>query len=591
MSLEAWITLGVIVVIIFVLMREMVLPSAAILGGTVFLFLVGVIDSGQAFAGFSNEAPFIIGALLVLARAVDLSGLLQPIVGALFGKTTGTRAILTRLLFPVAGSSAFMNNTTIVAMSAPPVMELARQRALPPSRFLIPLSYAAVLGGVITTIGTSTNLTVSGLLGQAGLPTLGLFEITPVGLPVALVGVAAIVIFAPRLLPDRGENRPQIVDGGREFTVSMQVMAGGPLDGQTVEQGGLRRLQGVFLVEIEREEQVIAPVAPEETLQGGDRLTFVGRVDDIVDLQRMRGLMSTESPQLQRLGGARHAFYEVVVGSSDLVGRTLRQAGFRGRYNAAVLAINRQGQRVQAKLGEVPLHTGDTLLVLADAGFRDRWRDSREFLLIAPLSGVPPTRPRKAALVGATVVGFVALTGTGTLTLLQGALLVPLVLVGTGAVSVAEARRAIDLNLLVLIAASFGLGAAVEASGLGQVIADAMLAAAAPLGPLAVLGAVFLATILLTELVSNNAAAVLIFPVALATAAGLGVDPRPFVLVVLFGASLSFLTPIGYQTNMMVYGLGGYRFMDFPRLGAPVIVAAGAVALLLVPIFFPLRPL
>lgn len=591
MTIEAWITLGVIIVIIVALMREMVLPSAAILGGTVFLFLVGIIDAPRAFAGFSNEAPFIIGSLLVLARAVDLSGLLQPIVGALFGSATGTRAILTRLLFPVAGSSAFMNNTTIVAMTAPPVMELSRQRAMPPSRFLIPLSYAAVLGGIITTIGTSTNLTISGLLGQAGMPRLGLFEITPVGLPAALIGVAAIVVFAPRLLPDRGENRPELTDDGREFTVSMQVVEGGPLDGLSIEQAGLRRLRGVFLVEVERDGNVIAPVAPDQQLLGGDRLTFVGRVDDIVDLQRMRGLVSTERTQLERLGGGRHAFYEVVVGASELVGRTLRQAGFRGRYNAAVLAINRQGQRVEAKLGEVPLHIGDTLLILADGGFRERWRDSREFLLIAPLSGVPPTRPRKAALVAITVGGFVALTGTGVLTLLQGALLVPLVLIATRALSVSEARRSVDLNLIVLIAASFGLGAAVEASGLGDVIAGALLAGAAPLGPVAVLAAVFLATILLTELVSNNAAAVLIFPVALATAAGLGVDPRPFVLVVLFGASLSFLTPIGYQTNMMVYGLGGYRFMDFPKLGAPIIVAAGAAVLVLVPIFFPFQPI
>ncbi|CAN5589108.1 SLC13 family permease [soil metagenome] len=591
MTIEAWITLGVISVIVFVLMREMVLPSAAILGGTVALLLIGIIDARQAFAGFSNEAPFIIGSLLVLARAVDLSGLLQPIVAALFGSVSSSRALLARLLFPVAGSSAFLNNTTIVAMTAPPVMELSRQRDMAPSRFLIPISYAAVLGGIITTIGTSTNLTVSGLLGQAGLPTLGLFEITPVGLPVALAGVAAIVLLAPRLLPDRGESRPEFVDGAREFTVGMAVVAGGPLDGQTVEGGGLRRLRGVFLVEIERGGQVIAPVAPNEPLRGGDRLTFVGRVDDIIDLQRMRGLVSSESTQLERLGGDRHAFYEVVVGASELVGRTLRQAGFRGRYNAAVLAINRQGRRIEAKLGEVPLHTGDTLLVLADPGFNDRWRDSREFLLIAPLQGVAPTRPRKAALVAAVVVGFVVLTGTGILSLLQGALLVPLLLIGTRALSVAEARRAIDLNLLVLIAASFGLGAAVEASGLGQVIASGLLSVAAPLGAVAVLGAVFVATILLTEMVSNNAAAVLIFPVAMATAAGLGVDPRPFVLVVLFGASLSFLTPIGYQTNMMVYGLGGYRFLDFPRLGLPIILVAGTVALLLVPIFFPLRPI
>jgi di/tricarboxylate transporter len=595
MTPEAWITLAVVIAVIVALARELVQPAAAVLGGTVTLFLLGVIDGAQAFAGFSNEAPIIVASLLVLARAVDLSGVLQPIVSAIFGRLSSTRAMLARLAFPVAASSGFLNNTTIVAMAAPSVIELSRRKAIPPSRFLIPLSYAAVLGGLITTIGTSTNLTISGLMTRAGMPGLDLFEITPVGLPVAIAGVVTIVLLAPRLLPDRGERRPELGDGGREFTVTMRVLERGPLDGATVEEGGLCHLHGVFLVEVAREKKVVAPVAPNEVLRGGDELTFVGRVDDIVDLQRMRGLVSSERTQLDQLGGGGHVFHEVVVGESDLVGRTLKQIGFRVRYAAAVLAIHRQGQPIHAKLGEVPLRLGDTLLVLADAGFRDRWRDSRDFLLIAPLSGIPPTHRRKAPLVAAIVIGFVVLTGIGLpgigpLPILHGALLTALALVATGVLSVPQARRAIDLNVVVLIAASFGLGAAVETSGLGAVVADGLLAISLPFGPLGALAGVLLATIILTELVSNNAAAVLVFPVAVATALTIGMDPRPFIIAVLFGASLSFLTPVGYQTNLMVYGLGNYRFTDFPRLGLPVILVAGTLVLLLLPLVFPLQP-
>jgi di/tricarboxylate transporter len=480
-------------------------------------------------------------------------------------------------------------------MTVPPVIELSRRRALPASRFLIPVSYAAVLGGVITTIGTSTNLTVSGLLQQQGMPALDLFEITPVGLPVAIAGAAVIILLGPRLLPDRGEERPSSLEGVREFTVTMRVVGGGSLDGVSIEEGGLRHLHGVFLAEVERAGKPIAPVAPTEILRADDLLTFVGRVDDIVDLQRMRGLVSSERTQLEQLGGRGQLFYEAVVGDSDLVGQTLKSTGFRARYGAAVLAIHRQGHRIDAKLGEVPLRLGDTLLVIGDAGFRERWRDSRDFLLVASLSGTPPAGSRRAALVAAIAIGFVFLTGVGLpglgpVPILHGALLVPLALVATRAMSITDARRAIDLNLIVLIAASFGLGAAVESSGLGAAIAGGLLTFLAPFGLVVALAAVYLATIMLTEIVSNNAAAVLLFPVAVATAAGLGVDPRPFVVTVLFGASLSFLTPVGYQTNLMVYGLGGYRFLDFTRLGAPVTLVAGVGVIALVPIFFPFTP-
>lgn len=590
MTLEAWLTLAVIVAVIVVLAREMVQPATAVLGGVVCLLLLGVITPAQAFSGFSSEAPIVIAALLVLGRAVELSGLLQPVAGAIFGGLTSVRLLTARLVLPIVASSAFLNNTTIVAMTAPTVIELSRRRRLSASRFLIPLSYAALLGGVITTIGTSANLTISGLLMKQGLPALGLFEITPVGLPVALCGAVVIILLAPRLLPDRADTRPEFAEGGRDFTVSMRVVDHAALDGVSVEEAGLRSLRGVFLVQIEREGALVAPVPPTERLHGGDLLTFVGRVDDIVDLQRMRGLVSAEHTHLTRLGRGTHVFYEVVVGSSDLLGRTLKDVGFRGRYSAGVLAIHRAGRPVDAKLGEVRLHMGDTLLVLADRDFRDRWRDSRDFLVISPLAGTPPTIRTKAPIVAAIGIAFVVLTGLGILPLLNGALLTALLLVATRAIDVGQARRAIDLNLVVLIAASFGLGAAVQSSGLAAAIASGLLAVFAQFGPLGALAGILLATIALTEVISHNAAAVLLFPVALATAAGLGLQPLPFVLAVLFGASLSFLTPVGYQTNLMVYSLGNYRFLDFPRLGAPLIVVVATVVLVLLPVFFPFTP-
>jgi di/tricarboxylate transporter len=589
MSGEAWITLAVIVALVVVLARELTRPAFAILAATIFLFLIGIIDADAAFSGFSNEAPLVVAALLVVARAVDLSGLVGPVVRALFGAATNQRVLLARLVFPLAGVSAFLNNTTLVAMTIPAVLDLCQRRGISPSRFLIPVSYAAVLGGVITAVGTSTNLTVSGLLRESEMQPLGLFELAPVGVAIAAIGCALMVLLAPRLLPERGTVREALApQRERAFTVSMRVVPDGPMDGLTVQEAGLRHLHGVFLVEIERREARLAPIGPEHSLEGGDILTFVGRVDDVVDLQRLRGLESTEARQVDALANRARSFFEAVVGADEaLAGRTLEEVGFRSQYGAAVLAIRRAGQPVDAKLGEVRLRMGDTLLLLADGGFRNRWRDARDFLLIAPVQGLPPFQSRRAIPVGIIGVGFVLLTGLGIVPILQGALAAALLIIATGALNIRQAYAAIDLDIVLLIAAAFGLGTAVQETGLGAAIADLLLTFFLPFGLVGALAGVLLATMAMTELISNNAAAVLLFPVAVATAAVTGSDPRPFVIAVAYGASLSFLTPIGYQTNLMVYGVGGYRFADFTRLGIPLNLATIAVGLLLIPLFFP----
>jgi di/tricarboxylate transporter len=589
-SSDAWLTLAVLVATIVTLARELLAPAPTVLVALTTLLVAGVVTPGAAFIGFSNPAPITVAALYVLARAVEKTGGLQPILSATLGHGTGLRSALARLLFPTAAASAFLNNTPIVAMLAPQVTEWAQRRNLSPSRFLMPLSFAAIVGGLLTAVGTSTNIVVSGLLVEHGQQPIGMFELTRVGLPIAAFGVLLLVALSPHLLPERRPPRHEFAEGFREFVVNMTVVPGGALEGKAVAAGGLRHLQGVFLVEIERGEELIAPVSPRTVLHGEDRLTFVGKADTVVDLQSTRGLVSTEEAHVAEFDTMRHTFFEVVVGAaSPLAGKTLREARFRGRYQAAVVAIHRAGVRVKAKLGDVRLHVGDTLLLLADPGFQDRWRHRNDFLLVSRLGGSPPAVTRRAWLVGSIAFAMVLAAGTGLMPILEASLVSAVVLVALGILTPGEASGSIDLDVILVIAGAFGLGQAMEVSGLAELLASALVTGFDGLGDRAVLLGVVLATIALTELITNNAAAILVFPIALSTATSLDMEPRGFAVAVAVAASASFLTPIGYQTNMMVYGPGGYRFGDYARLGLPLTALVILISVWVIPVLWPLR--
>jgi len=571
MTWQAWLTLAVALATIVSLARDLISPVSAMMGAAVIVLVAGIVTPNEAFAGFGNPAPMTVAALYILARAVEKTGLLNPLVYGLLGRGGDGRATLTRLLVPAAFASAFLNNTPIVAMLIPVVLAWCERNRASASTYLMPMSFAVVMGGVMTAIGTSTNLVVSGMLEKQGLAPMGLFEISPVGVPVALVGLGVLILTAKWLLPNRTPVRDQLEEDYREFIIDMEVVPDGPLAGRGVEDAGLRNLQGVFLLQIERDGDVIAPVGPGTVLRSRDRLSFVGRVDMILDLQRMRGLQSAEQRQITHFDTTRHTFYEAVVGSaSPLVGQTLREVEFRSRYQAAVVAIHRSGERVNAKLGDVKIKVGDTLLLLADHEFHARWRDRSDFLLVAPLGGSPPGVSRKAWLVGLVTLAVVGVAGAGLLPILQAALIGVAVLIGSGVLTAGEARNAVDLDVIIVIAASFALGTAIEKSGLAEGLAHGVVSVFGSGGTAAVLLGVVLATVLLTELITNNAAAALMFPIAFATAQQLGVDPRGFAIAIAVSASNSFLTPIGYQTNTMVYGPGGYRFGDYVRLGFPL---------------------
>jgi len=404
MTLDAWLTVAVLTVVLVLLTTERTPPALAVLGGVVALLALGVLSPEDALAGFSNPAPFSVAALYVVARAVEKTGAIQPFLRSALEGVQSTRRALARLLLPVASTSAFLNNTPIVAMIAPQVSAWAQRTDQAPSRFLMPISFAAILGGVVTAIGTSTNLIASGLMEAHGMPPMEMFEITLVGGAVAASGVAYLVLAAPKLLPERGTPGEALESAAREFVVEMEVVAGGPLDGAQVEAGGLRNLQGVFLTEVRRGGEVIAPARPDTVLHGKDVLVFVGRADVVLDLRNKPGLRSAEHKHAEAFHAAGHTYFDAVVGpSSPLVGATLREAEFRSRYQGAVLGIHRSGAPIRAKLGAVRLHVGDMLLVLSDEGFRERWRDRPDFLLIAHRGGLAPTSTVQAWLVGAVL--------------------------------------------------------------------------------------------------------------------------------------------------------------------------------------------
>ena len=580
---DAWTTLAVLAVAFGLLLWDRLAPAAVVLAATFVLLVLDVIDTNQALSGFANPAPITVAALYVLARAAQKTGLLAPVTSKILG--TGKRPRdLVRLLVPAASASSVLNNTPLVAMLTPDVVGWAERRGVAASKFLMPLSFATILGGTVTVLGTSTNLVVSGLLVDRGDEPFGLFEITPIAGPAAIAGLVVLVASAWWLVPERRTASEQAAAEVREFVVTMEVVPDGPLDGVAVTDSGIIDRRHVFLVEITRETRTMSPVDLDTQLRGGDRLTFAGQVDQIVELHRLRGLRSTEQEHLDAVASPAHGLYVAVVGrTSPLAGRGLADVRFLARYQAAVLAIHRDGQRLTDEPRDVRLRAGDALLLLADDNFPANWGESRDFLVVTPIHSDPPTASSQAGIVAAVTVGMVLLAAFGILPILEAALLAAATLVMTRVLTADELRESVDVDVVVLIAAAFGLGAAMQNTGLAEAIARGSVSLFDGFGSFGVVLGLLLAVSVLTELITNNAAAVVVFPIATSVAAQTGLDPRTMAIALAVAASCSFLTPIGYQTNTIVYGPGGYRFTDYLRVGLPLnLTVVVAVAFLTV---------
>jgi di/tricarboxylate transporter len=486
-----------------------------------------------------------------------------------------------------AALSAFMNNTPVVALMVPAIRDWAKKHRLSVSKLLMPMNDAVVLGGLCTLIGTSTNVVVSGLVAAKRGHGLGMFDITWLGVPLLLAGLVYLVIASKHLLKDR---RPPVSesDDPRQYSLEMLVEAGSPLVGRTIEEAGLRGLGGVYLMEIDRGGHVIAAVAPSERLESGDRLVFVGVVDSVVELQKIRGLRPA-TDQVFKLDDPRseRVLVEAVVSSScPLVGSTIRGGRFRSTYDAVVIAVARDGERLRMKIGDITLEPGDTLLLEASPGFLERQRSNRHFYLVSEVSGFTPPRHDQAWIACTVLAGMVLAAALELVPMVAAALVAAAVMLATRCLSSNEARRSIEWESLLLIAASFGLAKAMEKTGLDEAVARSTIAAAGD-HPHAVLAAIYFVAMLFTELMSNNAAAVLVFPIAWQTAADMGLNPMPFVMAITVAASCGFATPMGYQTNLMIYGPGGYKFSDYVRFGGPLNLLVMALTVALAPIIWP----
>ncbi|MGQ9427237.1 SLC13 family permease [Gilvimarinus sp. F26214L] len=583
---DAILTLSVLGFVLTTLVLTRVSADLVLMAALVVLLVAGVLTPVAALVGFANPGVITIATLYIVAAGLKETGAVQWIARMLLGHPTSERHAQFRLLAPTGILSAFMNNTAVVAMFIPAVQDWAQRLGTSASKLLLPLSYAAILGGTCTLIGTSTNLVVDGLLQSQLDIQLGLFEVAWVGVPLLLVGGAFLVLFAPRLLPDRGGLSEEL-DQVREYGVEVEVMEGGPLVGKTIAEAGLRALTYGYLTEIDRAGRLLTAVGPEWVLEARDKLYFVGAPECASELRRIQGLKPANG-SVHKLAVENHqrCLVEVVLGPEfPHLGKTIRDSRFRTRFNAVILSLSRGGKRVPGKLGDITFKMGDTLLLETGQQFVEQYRFRRDFLLVSALNDSTPPDFSKAPRALVILLLMVAASASGLLQIIEAAFVAAGLMIMTGCITASRARRSVDLPVLVVIAASFALGNAMTITGAAAWMADGLLGLAAT--PLLALIVVYVLTAVFTEVITNNAAAVLMFPIALAVSERLDVNFLPFAIAVMMAASASFVTPLGYQTNLMVYGPGRYRFTDYMKIGLPLSLLVGVVAISVIPLVWP----
>jgi di/tricarboxylate transporter len=601
LNFEMCATLAILAALLYGLVRD--LPTDVLfVGAVVLLAALGIIKPEEAFGGFANAGMLTVAALFIVAAALRETGVMDLVGERFLGHVETEGKALFYMAAVLIPSAMVLNNTPKVALLVPVLIAWCRKRRISPSRLLMPLSFLSILGGTCSLIGTSTNLVVQGLLLKAGgvlspsdphryqLRPMSMFEIGYVGLPCALLGATYVLTVGRRLLPDRKELIEQLEESRREYLVEMLVQPGCRLAGKAIGDAGLRHLPGLFLIEIDRDGESIGPVGPDEVILANDRLVFTGIVSTIVDLEKIPGLVPAAdaryevSPEKQR---GRRLCEAVISPSSPLVGQTVRDADFRALYDAAVVAVHRNGARLTNKVGDIELHAGDTLLLQAGPDFSRAFRNNPDFYLVSDVEDSRPVRYDRAWFAAVIFLAMIAAFVSGKVDIMLAAFLAAGGMVACRCISPGDARRSLDLPVLLAIGASFGVGRALEESGVAKLFAEQLVLVTRPWGPTATLAAIYFGTMVLNELISNNAAAALAFPFCLESARLLGVHERPFIMAVTLAASYAFASPIGYQTHMMVFGPGGYRFTDFVRVGVPLNLLMMTAAMILIPWIWP----
>ncbi|MDP3070482.1 MAG: SLC13 family permease [Opitutaceae bacterium] len=578
-------------------LREKIPPDLVALSLFVIVVAAKLVPVNEAFAVFSNPAPITVAAMFVLSAALVRCGALDYLAGPLDKVAVlPYQLVLFLLMAVVAFVSAWINNTPVVVVFVPVVLNLARRMGLPASKFLIPISYAAVLGGITTLIGTSTNLVANGILVSRGERGLGMFELAWVGIPTAIIGAIYLSLAGKKLLPDR-ETLTSILseEERREYLTEAYVPAASPLIGKSLQAAGVTRARGFRVIEVVRDGVGIDVDSALTPLREGDRLVIACRPSGIAQARSTPGFDFTAEAGLEQIASHESVVFEgAVAPNASIIGQSVSELNFRQRFRVVVLAIHRSGQNVREKLETLPLQMGDILLMMGTEQAINSLRQGDDIILFDKPPLPSWSLHKRIPLVLATIAGVVLGETLGILPIQAGAIAGAVLLCLTGCIKPREAYESIEWQLLFLIFGMLALGLAMEHTGAAAWLAHNIVEGidhfvAAPHKPMVMLACVYLVTMVLTEVLSNNAVAALMLPIALGLAAESGLAARPLAIAVIMGASAAFATPIGYQTNTYIYGIGGYKFRDFVKVGVPLNILCFIVAMIVIPLVWPLH--
>jgi di/tricarboxylate transporter len=559
---------------------EILRPSVSFLLAVLIFTITGILDTEHVLAGFSNSSIAVIILLIVITAAFRKNYKVELIFDLVFKKAKTYRNFLIRMMAQVAILSAMINNTAVVALMTPYVYNYGKKNNIAPSKLLIPLSYATIMGGMLTLIGTSTTLVLNGFITEAGLSELRFNDLIFIGSAVTITGIAFIVFFGFKLLPNHIDSLQSFSKNKRNYLIETWLDSKSPLIDQTVMDAGLRNLQGVYLVEIQRHGKMISPITPHEIIQKEDVLFFAGDTTNIMDLMNeQKGLILPQKASDYHQDKT-EVIEAVVAGFSSIIGKTVKESNFRNRYDAAIIAIHRNGEKISGKIGDIEINPGDVLLLYTGKDFSNRVELYKDIYVINKVREIADPGRKKYYAIGLILLGSIVLLITKGLALFPSLLIIFTIMVGFGLISVQDIRRELDFNLIGILVFSLAIGQAMIISGAGVMVADWLIGLLSPFGRTAILIGLILITNLLTSLIGNVGAVSITFPIALGIGQSIGIDATPYFLGIAYAASAAFITPFSYQTNLLVYGPGGYNLKDFVRIGVPVTLIYLTVAFL-----------